>query len=103
MIFTRCHGQNEPSLHDRVKMYVLLNFEHWILLVTLNVSFSLSTFCFIFEFNVPQNLFRLNMFRVFNGSYLFVTPLKNPTRRVGGTKPEALVPPALRVGFLRGV
>ena len=32
-----------------------------------------------------------------------ITPLKNPTRRVGGTKPEALVPPALRVGFLRGV
>ena len=36
-------------------------------------------------------------------SYTFITPLKNPTRRVGGTKPEALVPPALRVGFLRGV
>ena len=34
---------------------------------------------------------------------LLITPLKNPTRRVGGTKPEALVPPALRVGFLRGV
>ena len=32
-----------------------------------------------------------------------ISPLKNPTRRVGGTKPEALVPPALRVGFLRGV
>ncbi len=23
VIFTPCHGQNEPSLHDRVKMYVL--------------------------------------------------------------------------------
>jgi len=36
-------------------------------------------------------------------STAIITPLKNPTRRVGGTKPEALVPPALRVGFLRGV
>ena len=33
----------------------------------------------------------------------FVTPLKNPARRAGGTKPEALVPEALRDGFLRGV
>ena len=33
----------------------------------------------------------------------FITPLKNPARRAGGTKPEALVPEALRDGFLRGV
>ena len=32
-----------------------------------------------------------------------ITPLKNPARRAGGTKPEALVPEALRDGFLRGV
>ena len=36
----------------------------------------------------------------------FITPLKNPARRAGNRKPEALValvPPALRDGFLRGV
>ena len=35
--------------------------------------------------------------------FRILTPLKNPSRRDGGTKPEALVPPALRDGFLRGV
>ena len=33
----------------------------------------------------------------------YYNPLKNPSRRDGGTKPEALVPKSLRVGFLRGV
>ena len=33
----------------------------------------------------------------------FQTPLKNPTRRAGGTKASGFVPPTLRVGFLRGV
>ena len=32
----------------------------------------------------------------------FQTPLKNPTRRAGGTKASGFVPPTLRVGFLRG-
>jgi len=33
----------------------------------------------------------------------FQTPLKNPTRRAGGTKASGFVPPSLRDGFLRGV
>ena len=33
----------------------------------------------------------------------FQTPLKNPSRRAGGTKASGFLPPALRAGFLRGV
>ena len=47
---------------------------------------------------------------VFNIDAFFTTyhltyynPPQKSDPKVGGTKPEALVPPALRVGFLRGV
>ena len=36
-------------------------------------------------------------------SISFQTPLKNPSRRAGGTKASGFVPPSLRDGFLRGV
>ena len=52
------------------------------------------TFCGFQCFHFHMSLFL---------SISFQTPLKNPSRRAGGTKASGFVPPSLRDGFLRGV